>query len=406
MPAFGRYEIEGKLGEGAMGVVYRARDRVFGRNVALKMLSEELGAEPELLQRFRREAEAIGQLSHPNIVAVYDMGEADGRLYMAMELLEGEDLRTLIERQVALPLAERVGVALQICAGLGYAHAHGIVHRDIKPANILVTSSGHVKVLDFGLAKVASRASITRRGVILGTPDYMAPEQASGHPIDKRTDLFSVGSVLYEFFTLEKPFKGRTLHAVLYQIVQGQPEPLLTLNPEIPARLAQVVHKMLEKDPERRYQNLEDVAGALTCVHDALRRSGGRSAFYGNPPAGTPEELRHSLRECLQRARVAFQARREADALVEVARALAIDPRGEEAGELMWQVSRRLAEPSSTPPPDPAHNARVELLLAQASADRPAAEVQRALVELALIAPDDARVRERLRPSPEAPAEE
>jgi Protein kinase domain len=261
-------------------------------------------------------------------------------------------------------------------------------------------------VLDFGLAKVASRASITRRGVILGTPDYMAPEQASGYEIDQRTDLFSVGSVLSELFTLQKPFKGRTLHAVLFQIVQGLPEPVLTLNPEVPARLAAVIHRMLEKDPARRYQSLDEVGHELRAIHNSLRRSGGRSAAFGAPPQGTPDELRHALREQLQRARTLVQAGRDAEALTELERALALDPDGEAAGELSWQAARRLAEPVAGPGPDRTYIARVDQLLAQAAPERPAAEVQRALAELALIAPDDPRVHDRLRPPVDVPEPE
>ncbi|HWW93327.1 MAG TPA: serine/threonine-protein kinase, partial [Vicinamibacteria bacterium] len=175
MLSLGRYEILGKLGEGAMGVVYRAGDKSLGRVVALKMLSADLGADDELHQRFRREAQAIGRLNHPNIVTVYDLGESEGHLYMAMELLEGDDLRGLIERQLDIPLADRVRVMGQICEGLGYAHGKGVVHRDVKPANIFVTSGGQVKILDFGLARVATSDTITRAGVILGTPDYMSP---------------------------------------------------------------------------------------------------------------------------------------------------------------------------------------------------------------------------------------
>src|SRR5258707_12821058 len=224
MATFGRYEIIGKLGEGAVGVVYRARDSAIGRVVARKMLSGELGAEDELHRRFEREAEAIGRLSHPNIVTVYDLGKSDGQLFMAMELLEGDDLRSLIERKVDVPLADRVRILVQICEGLAYAHSRGVVHRDIKPANIVVTSTGRVKILDFGLARVATRATITRKGMILGTPDYMAPEQAMGKLVDGRSDVFSAGSVFYEFLTGEKPFKGKTLHAVLFQIIQEQPD--------------------------------------------------------------------------------------------------------------------------------------------------------------------------------------
>jgi serine/threonine-protein kinase len=158
LASFGRYEILDKLGEGAMGVVHRARDTNLGRVVALKMLSAELAAEDELTKRFQREAEAVGRLNHPNIVTVYDLGEADGRLYMAMELLEGDDLRDLIERGTPIPLAERSRIMIEICKGLGYAHSKGVIHRDIKPANIHVTGAGRVKLLDFGLARLTTRS--------------------------------------------------------------------------------------------------------------------------------------------------------------------------------------------------------------------------------------------------------
>jgi serine/threonine-protein kinase len=392
---FGRYEILDKLGEGAMGVVYRARDLALGRPVALKMLSEEFAAEEELHQRFRREVEAVGQLSHPNIVSVYDMDETDGRLYMAMELLEGDDLRTLIERHVSISLAERVRIFLQICAGLGYAHGRGIVHRDIKPANILVTSSGQVKLLDFGLARLGSRASITRRGVILGTPDYMAPEQAQGRAIDARTDLFSAGAVLYEFLTLQKPFRGKTLHAVLYQIISGEPEPVLSANPEVPARLAAIVHRMLAKDPERRYPSLEDVARELRPIHAALRRSRSRSAWPA--AARVPEDARGAAREHLAEGRARFESGLFAEAAEALEAALGADPDAEEAAELLWQAGKRLSGGFPRRPDLAAQDRRVAELLAQAGPGAEEEVVRRALLELALIAPDDPRVQERLR---------
>ncbi len=397
MATFGRYEILDKLGEGAMGVVYRARDRALGRSVALKMLSEEFAAEEELHQRFRREVEAVGQLSHPNIVSVYDMDETDGRLYMAMELLEGDDLRTLIERHAPVPLAERVRICMQICAGLHYAHGRGIVHRDVKPANILVTSRGQVKLLDFGLARLGSRASITRRGVILGTPDYMAPEQAQGRAIDARTDLFSAGAVFYEFLTLQKPFRGKTLHAVLYQIISGEPEPVLSANPEVPARLASVVHRMLVKDPERRFGSLDDVLRELRPIHAALRRSRSRSARPW--PTRVSEESRTRAREQLAEARARFDAGRWAEAAEALESALGADPESDEAAELLWQASRRL-HAGFARRGDTAQNKRVSELLAQAGPGAPEERARRALLELALIAPDDPRVQERLREKP------
>ena len=396
MTTFGRYQILDKIGEGAMGVVYRARDNAIGRVVALKMLSAELGAEEELNQRFQREAEAIGRLSHPNIVTVYDLGQTDGQLYMAMELLEGEDVRSLIEKRVDIPLVDRVRLLVQICEGVGYAHSRGVVHRDIKPANILVTNAGHVKILDFGLARVSTRATITKKGVILGTPDYMAPEQAMGKPVDQRSDVFSAGAVFYEFLTLEKPFKGKTLHAVLYQIIQDDPDPVLTLNPEVPTRLAAVVHRMLIKDEERRCASMDDAGRELRTIHDALRRSRGRSAFPAEAAPG--EDSRARARDHVVRGRQHFEGGRHPKAAAEMVEALALDPGCEEAAEILWRVGRRVQVRRPTAPPlDATNEKRVQALLAQASPGAAASAVRAALAELALIAPDDSRVGELVR---------
>jgi serine/threonine protein kinase len=397
MASFGRYEILGKLGEGAMGIVYRARDGAIGRVVALKMLSAELGAEDELHHRFRREAEAIGRLSHPNIVTVYDLGQTEGQLYMAMELLEGDDLRSLIERRVEVPLADRVRILVQICEGLAYAHSRGVVHRDIKPANIVVTSAGRVKILDFGLARVATRATITRKGMILGTPDYMAPEQAMGKLVDRRSDVFSSGSVFYEFLTGEKPFKGKTLHAVLFQIIQEDPDPLLTLNPELPTRLAAVVHRMLLKDPEMRYASMDDVGRDLQEMHVALRRSRSRSVLP-QPPAPGGEEARMRVRELVARGRSHFDAGRLAQAVETMREALVLDPACEDAAEVIWRAlkTRQAGKPEPAPL-DADTEQRVQDLLTRAAPGAPLAQARTALAELALIAPDDARLVELLR---------
>jgi len=388
--SFGRYEILEKLGEGAMGVVYRARDSAIGRIVALKMLSAEVGAEEELHQRFQREAEAIGRLNHPNVVTVYDLGQHDGQLYMAMELLEGEDLRSLIDSRAEVPLADRVRILMQICEGLGYAHSKGVVHRDVKPANIHVSAAGKVKLLDFGLARVAARETITRRGVILGTPDYMAPEQAMGKGVDQRSDIFSAGAVFYEFLTLEKPFRGKTLHAVLYQIIQEEPDPLLTMNPEIPVRLAAVVHGMLRKDPDARYPSMEDACRDLGAIHDALRRSRGRSALPRPVPV-LGEEARLKARDHVARARGRLDAGHPLEALLESRDALAADPANEEAAEIAWRSARRLRA-DKRPAGGVSSEGRVAELLARAAAPGGDAEARSALAELALIAPDDVRV--------------
>jgi serine/threonine protein kinase len=388
---FGRYELEGKLGEGAMGIVYRARDRTLGRVVALKMLAPEMGTEDELRLRFQREAEAVGRLNHPNIVSVYDMGEHQGRLYMAMELLEGEDLRSLIEKQAPLATAERVRVLGEIAAGVAYAHSRGVVHRDLKPANILLTSAGHVKILDFGLARLATMETITRQGVILGTPDYMSPEQAMGKPVDTRSDVFSSGAVFYEFLTLQKPFKGKTLHAVLYQIISEEPDAVLTLNPEVPARLALLVHRMLRKDPGRRPPAMDPVEKELRELGLSLRRSLGPTAPL------PPEEQRSRFKDAVQRARGHLEAKRFGQARREARVALALEPESQEAAELHWRSDKGLRALSESRPPDPAGAARVEQLLARASPGQSDEDARRAIAELALIAPDEPRLQDVLR---------
>ena len=394
MTTFGRYEILDKLGEGAMGVVYRAQDAALGRVVALKMLSAELGGEEELHQRFQREAEAIGRLSHPHIVTVYDMGDAEGQLYMAMELLEGQDMRKLVERGRAIPLADRVRILAQICDGMAYAHSRGVVHRDIKPANILVTTKGQVKLLDFGLARVAARSTITRRGVILGTPDYMSPEQAMGRNVDHRSDIFSAGAVFYEFLGMAKPFRGKTLHSVLYQILSEAPEPLLTLNPRLPARLAAVVHGMLCKEPEKRYESMDAVRRALLDIHAGLRRSHSRAAT-GTSGASVTEEVRARVREYVSSGRAHLEAGRLDLAMGDLNQAMALDPACEEAAESLWRIAR--GRPYEPPPADAAIEARVTALLAEAAPGADEASSRRALAELALIAPDDSRVVEAAR---------
>ncbi len=274
--SLGRYEIIDKLGEGAMGVVYRARDPALGRVIALKRLAEELSEDEDVRVRFAREAEVIGRLNHPNIVSVYDMGESEGRLFMAMELLEGEDLRRLLGRRAALTLAARGRIMAEICAGLAFAHSKGVIHRDIKPANIFVLKDGSVKLLDFGLARLAAGVAITRKGVILGTPDYMSPEHAGGRGVDALAEVFSAGAVFYELLTGTKPFGGRTLPAVLYNIISSEPEAILSLCPELPARLALLVHRMLAKKPEQRPASLEEVRAellGLPAFQDLRRRT-------------------------------------------------------------------------------------------------------------------------------------
>ena len=393
----GRYEIIDKLGEGAMGIVYRARDKALGRMLALKMLSADLTGEEELQKRFSREAEAIGRLSHPNVVTVYDQGESEGHLFMAMELLDGSDLRSMIEKAADVSLLDRIRIMIEIGHGLGYAHSKGVVHRDVKPANILVQKSGPVKILDFGLARLGTGGTITRRGVILGTPDYMSPEQAMGKGVDNRSDIFSAGGVFYEFLTLEKPFKGKTLHSVLYQILSHEPTPILTLNPDLPAKLAAVIHRMMNKVPEKRYQAMEPVVKDLQAVEQVVRRTAGRAVFprarrTAAEEAKVGEQARAKIREHVKKGRAHYDAGEYTRALTEMRSALKLDPNCEEAAEILWRTEQKTRKDAEA-----ADERRVTALLAQVNAGTKPDDAQKALAELALIAPDHPRVAELLR---------
>src|SRR5438105_7012079 len=215
----GRYEINGELGRGAMGVVYKATDPTIGRTVALKTMRLDVHGldAKEMVRRFQNESRAAGVLNHPNIVTIYDAGEHDGIFYIAMEFIEGTTLHELMAEKRVLAADEVIQIARQICCGLDYAHSNGIVHRDIKPANIMITPNGTVKIMDFGIAKAGG--GMTSTGQVLGTPNYMSPEQVKGKPLDGRSDLFSLGVVLYEMATGEKPFVGQNVTTIIYKIV-------------------------------------------------------------------------------------------------------------------------------------------------------------------------------------------
>ncbi|MGQ9496202.1 MAG: protein kinase domain-containing protein [Thermoanaerobaculaceae bacterium] len=269
--SIGRFEIEGVLGRGAMGVVYVARDPVIGRKVALKTLVLPEGVEEaeEFRVRFLREAQAAGILNHPGIVTVYDAGvdEATSLSYIAMELVEGRSLRDLLRQGYPFSYSDvaRIGVALAMA--LDYAHSKGVVHRDIKPANVLLTEQGQVKITDFGVARVAT-SNLTTTGQFIGTPNYMSPEQVKGSSVDGRSDLFSLGVVLFELLTGKRPFSGDNLTEVSYKIVH-EPAPVPSqLRPGLPPAFNPIVLKLLEKNPDNRYQRGVEVARAL----EALRR--------------------------------------------------------------------------------------------------------------------------------------
>ncbi len=268
---FGKYEILEELGRGGMGVVYKARDPIIGRLVALKTLTAGLAADPDMLRRFYREAQAAGRLQHPNIITIYDMGDAEGRPYIAMSFLEGESLEKIIARRAPMTLAQKLGILLQFCRGLDFAHKHDVVHRDVKPGNIFVKNDGTVTVLDFGIVHIAA-TTMTQSGMIIGTPQYMSPEQISGQHIDHRSDIFSVGTVAYELLSYTRPFDGPNLPSVVFKIKFEKPPVLSELVPGIPPAVEQAVMRCLEQRPEDRFQSLEDLVLELEPLEQSLKR--------------------------------------------------------------------------------------------------------------------------------------
>jgi len=272
----GRYEVVRELGRGSMGVVYQGFDPIIGRTVAVKtMLTEGLSPEEykEFRARFQREAQAAGVLSHPNIVNVFDYGEDGGMLYLIMEFLEGSSLEKLVEGKKVLPIETIIPMCEQVCGALDHAHQRGIVHRDIKPANIMILNNGMVKVTDFGIAKMVSMG-MTQAGLVLGTPNYMSPEQVKGRQVDGRSDLFSLGVILYDLVTGEKPFPGQNITTVIYKIINENPVPPRELDATIHPGLSYVICKALAKSPEERYQTCRELAEDLK----DYRQLGGQAA--------------------------------------------------------------------------------------------------------------------------------
>ncbi len=280
------YEIVSRIGAGGMGEVYRARDLKLGRDVAIKLMLKGHSSKPDRLRRFEREARAAAALNHPSIATIYEVGEHEGTPFISMELVEGRTLRDLLTGS-ALPVSEVLRLAVQIAGALAKAHAAGIVHRDLKPGNLMVTTDGLAKVLDFGLVKLLSQASddgeITGEGSLVGTVDYMSPEQAHAGAVDHRSDQFSFGSILYEMATGRRPFKRGTAAQTLLAIVRDEPEPIRKVDPGIPVGLAAIVERCLAKDPRRRYASTADLAADL-----AHLEAGADSAAIGRATRRNP----------------------------------------------------------------------------------------------------------------------
>src|ERR687888_500799 len=265
----GRYRIVRKLGAGGMADVYLAEDQELARRVAIKLPTDRHAADGQFIERFRREAKNAAGLSHPNIVSIYDRGTAEGTYYIAMEYLDGRSLKELIVGRGPAPIKVAVEYTRQILGAIGFAHRHGIVHRDIKPHNVLVSPEGRLKVTDFGIAR-AGASQMTEVGSIIGTAQYLSPEQARGSPVDQTSDLYSVGVVLYEMLTGQVPFTGDTPLEIAMKHLSEVPTPPSELRPEVPHDLDLVVLRALAKDPSERYQNAEEMDTDLAQVAEGL----------------------------------------------------------------------------------------------------------------------------------------
>ncbi|HKN66009.1 MAG TPA: serine/threonine-protein kinase [Gemmatimonadaceae bacterium] len=292
----GKYEVECVIGEGSMGVVYRAMDPLINRRVAIKVMADAVAQDAGLRDRFLREAQAAGSLQHPNVVTIYDFGEVDDHLFIAMEYVEGNDLADLIAKKVTIRPSDALDLIIGLLHGLAYAHKRGIIHRDIKPANVRVDGEGKARLMDFGVAHLAS-SELTSTGMLLGTPAYMAPEQITGGAVTAETDLFSVGAVLYELLAGRRPFVGETLQSLMYSILNKSPEPLENYVSKLPPGLNDVVMRALAKEPSHRYHSALAMANDLSAILNALEPEGKRTSLSLRAAIDTALAQEHKARK-------------------------------------------------------------------------------------------------------------
>jgi serine/threonine-protein kinase len=285
----GSFEILGRLGQGGMGDIYRARQRILNRIVALKVLSPHLSRNDEFSKRFESEAKAISLLDHQNIVSMYDYGEENGLKYFAMQFVEGEDLGKRIGGRKPLSLPTIVDYSKQICRGLRYAHQRTIIHRDIKPQNVLIDRDNVCRISDFGIAKMFRQSNITMTGMAVGTPEYMSPEQAEGKELDVRTDIYSLGVVIYEMLTRTPPFTGKNAVAIAYKQVHELPTPPSALRRDVPKRLELIVLKALKKNRTERYADIEEMLHDLDTV-DIDERVDRPTASFARSRKSAPQD--------------------------------------------------------------------------------------------------------------------
>jgi serine/threonine protein kinase len=303
------------------------------RDVAIKVILDVALDVPEIKARFYREARTAGKLSHDNITIVHDVGEEDGRPYIVMEYLTGSDLRSLLDNHEPFPLTQKIEIAVQVCRGLAFSHSKDIIHRDIKPANIRVLDGRRVKIMDFGIAKPTS-SHLTSTGAVIGTPYYMAPEQIQGKRVDKRCDIFSCGVLFYELLTLRKPFSGEEPTAVMYKIVHEQPEHLDEFERIVPARLRNVIIKMLQKDPEKRFPDLSDVAVELEAILVDLKSNEKKRG----------DDVRKKVDKLLAESRSLLNRQKWKSAYETAEKAAVLDPANSQILQVMQSIQEAQAE--------------------------------------------------------------
>jgi eukaryotic-like serine/threonine-protein kinase len=292
----GRYELEKLVGSGGMSNVFRAHDRLLERTVALKILHEQYTRDDDYVERFRREARAVAQLAHPNIVTVIDRGEQDGRQYIVFEFIEGENLKEIVARG-PVPVRDAIGLTLQVARALSFAHERGLVHRDVKPQNVLLNEDGQAKVTDFGIARSLDVHGVTQTGTVLGTSDYIAPEQARGQKVNPKTDIYSLGAVLYELLTGDVPFGGDNFVAVAMRHVNEPPPSVLEHRPDCPLRVDLAVQRAMAKDPADRFESMDDFVAELeACLVEVDGRSDEGATMIVPPARPRRRSARRSRR--------------------------------------------------------------------------------------------------------------
>jgi serine/threonine-protein kinase len=285
-----RYEVEELVGHGGMSSVYKAHDTLLERNVALKILHEQYNADEDFVERFKREARAVAQLQHPNIVTVIDRGEEDDKQFIVFEYIDGENLKERVVRKGRLGVREALEIAVEVARGLAFAHSQGLVHRDVKPQNVLLNGDGRAKVTDFGIARSLDVDGMTQTGTVLGTSNYIAPEQASGQRVDTQSDVYALGVVLYEMLAGEVPFPGESFVAVAMKHVHEPPPNLLDARRDVPIRVAAAVDRALEKDPEQRFGSMDVFASELEACLAELDSP----EVDGDPTIVIPARQRHA----------------------------------------------------------------------------------------------------------------